>query len=68
MYNKNRAETIGEGSGKTRRGEQKMISHLRLKAYGKINLGLDVLGKREDGYHQVRMIMQTVGLHDSIDI
>ena len=45
-----------------------MISHLRLKAYGKINLGLDVLGKREDGYHQVRMIMQTVGLHDSIDI
>ena len=45
-----------------------MISHLRLKAYGKINLGLDVLGRREDGYHQVRMIMQTVGLHDGIDI
>ena len=30
--------------------------------------GLDVLGRREDGYHQVRMIMQTVGLHDGIDI
>lgn len=45
-----------------------MIRHLGLKAYGKINLGLDVLKKREDGYHQVRMIMQTVGLYDKIDI
>lgn len=45
-----------------------MITHLRLKAYGKINLALDVLGRREDGYHEVRMIMQTVGLHDRIDI
>lgn len=45
-----------------------MIRHLGLKAYGKINLGLDVLRKREDGYHEVRMIMQTVGLYDKIDI
>lgn len=45
-----------------------MLTHLRLKAYGKINLGLDVLGRREDGYHEVRMIMQTVGLHDTIDL
>lgn len=45
-----------------------MISNLRLKAYGKINLALDVLGKREDGYHEVRMIMQTVGLHDRIEL
>ena len=45
-----------------------MMTHLRLKAYGKINLGLDVLGRRADGYHEVRMIMQTVRLHDSIDI
>lgn len=49
-------------------GKCGMITHLRLKAYGKINLALDVLGKREDGYHEVRMIMQTVGLHDSIDL
>ena len=35
-----------------------------LKSYGKINLGLDVLRRREDGYHEVRMIMQTVGLYD----
>lgn len=45
-----------------------MIKHLRLKAYGKINLGLDVLRKRQDGYHDVRMIMQTVGIYDRIDL
>lgn len=45
-----------------------MISHLRLKAYGKINLALDVLGTRPDGYHEVRMIMQTVTLHDRIEL
>lgn len=45
-----------------------MIKHLGLKAYGKINLGLDVLRKREDGYHEVCMIMQTVGLYDRIDL
>lgn len=45
-----------------------MIKHLSLKAYGKINLGLDVLGKREDGYHEVRMIMQTIGIFDRIDL
>lgn len=32
---------------------------MRLRAMAKINLGLDVLRKREDGYHEVRMIMQT---------
>ena len=31
-----------------------MVKHLGLKAYGKINLGLDVLRRREDGYHEVR--------------
>lgn len=45
-----------------------MIQHLSLKAYGKINLGLDVLRQREDGYHDVRMIMQTVGIYDKIDL
>lgn len=45
-----------------------MIKHLGLKAYGKINLGLDVVRKREDGYHEVRMIMQTVGVYDKIDL
>ena len=42
------------------------MEQLTLKALGKINLGLDVTGVREDGYHEVRMIMQTVNLYDSI--
>ena len=41
---------------------------MSLKAYGKINLGLDVLRRRDDGYHEVRMIMQTVGIYDRIDL
>ena len=45
-----------------------MIKDLSLKAYGKINLGLDVLRRREDGYHDVRMIMQTVGIFDRVDL
>lgn len=36
------------------------------KAFGKINLGLDVTGRREDGYHLVKMVMQTVRLYDRL--
>ena len=39
---------------------------LTRKAYAKINLGLDVVGRLENGYHQVRMIMQTVGIYDRL--
>ena len=39
---------------------------MRLKALAKINLGLDVLRRKEDGYHEVKMIMQTINLHDQI--
>lgn len=39
-----------------------------IKAYGKVNLGLDVVGKRPDGYHLVRMVMQTVNLFDEITV
>ncbi len=41
---------------------------MRLQAFAKINLGLDVLGKREDGYHEVRMIMQTIRMYDQVDM
>lgn len=41
---------------------------MRLRALAKINLGLDVLGKREDGYHEVRMIMQTIQMYDVLEI
>lgn len=43
-----------------------MTETLQLKAYAKINLGLDVVRKREDGYHEVRMIMQSVKLFDKL--
>jgi 4-diphosphocytidyl-2-C-methyl-D-erythritol kinase len=39
-----------------------------LKAYAKINLSLDVVGKREDGYHVLRMIMQTIDLYDILNV
>lgn len=41
---------------------------MRLQAFAKINLGLDVLEKREDGYHEVRMIMQTIRMYDQLDM
>ena len=44
------------------------LDFVRMRAHGKINLGLDVIRKREDGYHEVRMIMQQVGLYDAVDI
>ena len=44
------------------------MNQLELKALAKINLGLDVLGKRENGYHDVRMIMQSIYLYDTIRI
>ena len=42
------------------------MDSIRFKARAKINLGLDVLGKREDGYHEVRMVMQTIGIYDRL--
>lgn len=40
---------------------------LQEKAYAKINLGLKVLGKRDDGYHEIDMIMHSIGLHDVLN-
>ena len=44
------------------------MNTITVKAYAKINLGLDVLRKRADGYHDVCMIMQSLDLHDTITI
>lgn len=44
------------------------MDEIELRAHGKINLSLDVLGRRNDGYHEVKMIMHTVTLHDGIFI
>lgn len=43
-------------------------SDLFVPAYAKINLTLDVLGKREDGYHRLASVMQTIALHDTLRI
>ena len=44
------------------------MNSITLKSRAKINLSIDVLGKRQDGYHLVEMIMQTIDLYDLIEI
>ena len=44
------------------------MDSIKLEAYGKINLSLDIVGKRDDGYHNVQMIMQTIRLSDDVII
>jgi 4-diphosphocytidyl-2-C-methyl-D-erythritol kinase len=41
---------------------------LRVPAFAKVNLGLEVLGVREDGYHELRTLFQTISLHDDVVI
>ena len=41
---------------------------MKVKAYGKVNLSLDIVGKREDGYHFLEMIMQTIDLYDVVNV
>lgn len=42
------------------------MKEISIQAHAKINLTLDVTGKREDGYHLVKMVMQTLKLHDDV--
>lgn len=44
------------------------MNDISVKALAKINLGLDVIRRREDGYHEVCMVMQTIHLYDRLDI
>ncbi|WP_332842314.1 MULTISPECIES: 4-(cytidine 5'-diphospho)-2-C-methyl-D-erythritol kinase [unclassified Paraclostridium] len=44
------------------------MNSIDLKSRAKVNLSIDVLGKREDGYHLVEMIMQTIDLYDKLKI
>ena len=39
---------------------------LRVRSYAKVNLGLEVLGLRDDGYHELRTLFQTIDLHDDV--
>ena len=51
-------------------GRKKEIAHAEttVHARAKINLTLDVTGQREDGYHTVQMVMQSVALHDEVKV
>jgi len=46
----------------------KPLKELRLNAYAKVNLTLDVVGPRDDGYHDIESVMHTIELHDSITL
>ncbi len=45
-----------------------MSASIRLRAFAKVNVGLRLVGRRRDGYHEIRTIYQTVGLHDTLEI
>lgn len=49
-------------------GYNSFMDSFKLKAYAKINLGLDVVKKLPNGYHQVKMLMQTVGIYDELTL
>ena len=44
------------------------VRSITVPAYAKLNLTLDILGKRPDGYHEMQMVMQTVSLHDDVTV
>ena len=44
------------------------VRTLSVPAYAKLNLTLDILGKRPDGYHEMKMVMQTISLHDDVTV
>ena len=44
------------------------MTGISLPAYAKLNLTLDILRRREDGYHDLQMVMQTVSLHDDVTV
>ena len=45
-----------------------IMKEISVKALAKINLGLDVVRRREDGYHEVKMVMQTIHLFDRLEM
>ncbi|MCR5020439.1 4-(cytidine 5'-diphospho)-2-C-methyl-D-erythritol kinase [Ruminococcus sp.] len=45
-----------------------LYNNIKVKAYGKINLLLDIIGRREDGYHMLNTVMQTVSVYDTLEL
>ena len=54
----------------TENGKRKVLTMTTLYegAFAKVNLTLDVLGKREDGYHDLQSVMQTISVRDDVEI
>ena len=52
-------------AGRARRGAT-APRELHVRAYAKVNLGLEVLAARQDGYHELRTLFQTITLHDDL--
>ena len=44
------------------------MTSISLSAYAKLNLTLDIIRKREDGYHDLQMVMQTISLYDDVTV
>ena len=45
-----------------------MESFLTMFAFAKINLGLTIVGKRDDGYHNIESVLQSIQLHDVVHV
>jgi 4-diphosphocytidyl-2-C-methyl-D-erythritol kinase len=45
-----------------------LYNNIKVKAYGKINLLLDIIGRRQDGYHMLNTVMQTVSVYDTLEL
>jgi len=50
------------------RGRAAAGKRLRVPAFAKVNLGLEVLARRQDGYHELRTLFQTIDLHDDVEL
>lgn len=44
------------------------MEKIKIKSYGKVNLSLDVTGKRDDGYHEIQTLMQKISLFDDVTV
>ena len=55
-------------TGRITQSSEAVMKSIALKTYAKINLTLDVTGVREDGYHEVCMVMHAIGLHDDMTV
>src|SRR5438046_2799640 len=63
-----KAPRSAESGSQRRAAKVSLMSDVKIPAFAKINLRLEILGKRPDGYHELRTIFQTVSLHDDLKL